>query len=112
MGYIVMRHPVRTESSSLGGEQWTARIPAAYREHCLGQAADAGVEIGSDPHCLAVLRRHEALMPLAREVHKPIFHMRPADGAMGALAKAVQDARRDYEKLARVIATRAGIPLP
>ncbi|XXY54501.1 hypothetical protein WME91_25555 [Sorangium sp. So ce269] len=40
-----------------------------------------------------------------------MFLLKPADGAIGSHAAAVQDCRRDFEALARRIAAAASIPL-
>ena len=50
------------------------------------------------------------LRPLAEEARKPMFALKPADGALGGHVSAVADCRRDYRRLARVIAQRAGLP--
>jgi hypothetical protein len=41
---------------------------------------------------------------MALEAHKPIFSLKPADGAMGAHQKAVQSVYQDFQKLAQKIA--------
>jgi hypothetical protein len=51
-------------------------------------------------------------MSLAQEAHKPMFHLKPADGAIGAHVQAVQGAYRDFRNLAREIAKRTNISLP
>ncbi len=51
-------------------------------------------------------------MPLAQEARKPMFSLKPADGAIGGHAQAVQDYYRDFRELAREIAGRVGIVLP
>jgi chromosome partitioning protein len=51
-------------------------------------------------------------MPLAQEARKPMFHLKPADGAIGAHVQAVQGAYQDFEELAREIAKRTGVALP
>lgn len=51
-------------------------------------------------------------MPLAREARKPMFFLKPADGALGGHAQAVQDCYRDFRALAQQIAERCGLVLP
>ena len=46
-------------------------------------------------------------MPMAQEARKPIFHLKPADGALGAHAKAARDARLDFEIVAKSIAAHS-----
>jgi chromosome partitioning protein len=50
-------------------------------------------------------------MPLAQEAHKPMFYLKPADGAIGAHIKAVQGAYSDFRALARDIALQTNVPL-
>ena len=62
-----------------------------------------------DPNCLATLKHYRSLMPLAQEARKPMFALKPADGAIGGHAAAVQGCRRDFREVARTVAERAGI---
>ena len=48
-------------------------------------------------------------MPHAQEVRKPMFALRPADGAIGGHANAVQDCCRGFRALAREIARRCDV---
>ena len=50
-------------------------------------------------------------MPLAQDALKPMFYLKPADGALGAHIYAVQSCFGDFEKLAKSIAERVGITL-
>lgn len=65
-----------------------------------------------DPHCLAALKHYRSLMPLAQEARKPIFRLKPADGAIGGHTQAVRECERDFRRLATEIASRTGIVLP
>jgi hypothetical protein len=49
-------------------------------------------------------------MPMAQEARKPMFHLKAADGALGAHAKAVEEAGRDFAGLAKSIAERSWNP--
>ena len=46
-------------------------------------------------------------MPMAMEARKPMFFLKPADGAIGAHVAAVGDCYRDFETLARRILLEA-----
>ena len=50
-------------------------------------------------------------MEMAREAHKPMFHLKPADGALGAHLKAAEDVRQEFEALAKAIVAKAGLPI-
>lgn len=51
-------------------------------------------------------------MPMAVEARKPMFHLKPADGAIGAHAAAVQMCYHDFKQLAIAIAQHTGVALP
>ena len=87
------------------------RIPAEYRTSVLNAEENFDGPVTSDSHNLAMLKHYRRLMPLAQEARKPIFHLTAADGAIGAHFTAAQEARRDFERLARKIVERAGVKL-
>jgi hypothetical protein len=49
-------------------------------------------------------------MPMAMEARKPIFLLKPADGAIGAHYNAVQECHKDFRKLAERLAERCHVP--
>ena len=93
-------------------QRWIARIPLTYRESVLGESKVMRLPAAADdPYCLAMLKHYRSLMPLAMEAHKPMFHLKPADGAIGAHVSAVRDCYDDFLALARKIAAAVGISL-
>lgn len=52
------------------------------------------------------LLRYQGLMPLAQDARRPMFNLRPGDGAIGAHAASVQRCRDDFEGLAARILTK------
>lgn len=111
-GYVVLQHAVRLDRPVKAYQRWMQRIPSLYREVVLEDPSFLGPPIDQDPQCLAALKHYRSLMPMAQEAHKPIFHLKPADGALGGHAAAVQDCYRDFEALARRIARACGVSLP
>ncbi|MCE7938321.1 chromosome partitioning protein [bacterium] len=112
-GYVVMQHAVRLDRPVRAYERWMERIPRVYREAVLGEPVSPdGPTVATDPHCLATLKHYRSLMPLAQEARKPMFALKPADGAIGGHAQAVQDTFRDFRALAVAIAGRCGLHLP
>ena len=99
-GYIVLQHSVRLDRPARAYGKWAARIPPTYRRWVLDQDAAAGVTLADDPNCLSLLKHYRSLMPIAQEARKPMFHLKPADGAIGAHYKAVQDVYQDFRQLA------------
>ena len=110
LGYVVMQHAARLDRPVKASAKWMARIPAIYREAVLGEPTPpAGITIGQDPHALATLKHYRSLMPLAQEARKPMFFLKPADGAIGGHAQAVRDCYSDFSALAYEVAKRAGV---
>ena len=48
---------------------------------------------------LAHLKDYRSLMPMAQEAHKPMFLLKPGDGAIGSHFLAVQACRDDFKDL-------------
>ena len=109
IGYVVMQHAVRLNRPVRAYERWMDRIPAAYRDFVLDEAPPHSPYIDDDPNCLATLKHFRSLMPLAQEARKPMFALRPADGAIGGHANAVRDCYHDFRALALEIARRCDV---
>jgi len=109
IGYIVLQHAVRMDRPVQAYEHWIARIPNEYRQYALGEPSNSAVSVVNDPYNLAFLKHYRSLMPLAQEALKPVFHLKPADGAIGAHMQAVHGAYFDFEKLAQKIAAQTHI---
>ena len=105
---IWIRRPISLQCS-WKKQDWVNHIPAEYLESVLGEDAIAAPAIERDPNCLALLKHYRSLMPMAMEARKPIFHLKPADGAIGAHAIAVQNCYRDFKALALEIAEKCSI---
>jgi len=109
IGYVVLRHSLRLDRPVKAFERWIARIPATYSVKVLERKADPSLTIDTDPNCIAKLKDYRSLMPLAQEDSKPIFLLKPADGALGAHTYAVAEAYKDFKKVAAKIAVAAGL---
>ena len=105
LGYVVMRYAIRLDRTVRAYERWLNRIPGEYRDSVLGQGAPS--DFGEDEHRLAQLKDYRSLMPLAQEASKPMFLLKPADGAIGGHQQAVHDCYMDFKNLARIILDRA-----
>ncbi len=113
IGLLVGDLELSTSEDELAA-QWRemTRIPAVYREAVLNEAAGVTVDVKNDPRCLASLKQYRSLMSLAEEARKPMFFLKPSDGALGGHAKAVQECYKDFRELAQTIADRCGAPIP
>lgn len=112
LGYVVQQHSVRLDRPVKSYEKWISRIPGDYRKYVLNEVGSAPVSVQDDPQKLALLRHYRSLMPMAQEARKPMFFLKPADGAIGAHLQSVHDAYRDFRALAEAIASRAYLDLP
>jgi chromosome partitioning protein len=108
-GYIVLQHAVRLDRPVQAYDRWIARIPNEYREQVLEGPGDATIKVENDQYCLSLLKHYHSLMPMAQEAHKPIFKLKPADGAIGAHMQGVQKAYKDFQELALSIAQKVNV---
>jgi chromosome partitioning protein len=103
LGYVLMQTGMRLSRPASAYQSWAARLPSEYSAsilHRTAPAADLPADPQTDPWCLGVMRHYQSLMPLAQDARKPMFHLRPADGATGAHLQAVQRCREDFDTLA------------
>jgi cellulose biosynthesis protein BcsQ len=111
-GYVVQQHSVRLDRPVHAYEKWISRIPRVYREAVLDEPPGEGVTIEKDPHNLALLKHYRSLIPMAQEARKPMFHLKPGDGAIGSHFQAARSAGEDFKALACKIASRVGVEIP
>jgi len=112
VGYIIMQHAVRAGRPAKAYERWTAKVPAEYRISVLGKNDSTRVPAWADDgYCLSLIKHYRSLMPMAMEAHKPMFFLKPADGAIGAHTAAVAACYEDFKQLANRIAENCGIAL-
>ncbi|HET6384973.1 MAG TPA: ParA family protein [Armatimonadota bacterium] len=110
-GYVLLRPTIRMDRPVQAYGRWMSHIPGAYLRAVL-DGEDAGPQrVADDPECLAQVKRYPSLMPMALEARKPMFFLKPADGAIGAHAGAVTQCYHDFRALAESIARRVGIEL-
>ncbi|BCX18778.1 MAG: phage-related regulatory protein [Geminicoccaceae bacterium] len=111
-GYVMMRHAIRLDRPVRAYDRWMAQAPGAYREAVLGEPEEKLPPIEHDPHCLARLKDYRSLMAMAQEARKPMFLLKPADGAIGGHQTAVAECYDDFLDLVRKIAKRCDLSLP
>lgn len=111
VGYVVMQHSIRDSRPVKAYQRWMARIPSVYREAVLTESSANSPSVADDPYNLALLRHYRSLMPMAMDARKPMFFLKSADGAIGSHQEAVSDCYRDFQRLARKIADRAGVAM-
>jgi len=112
VGYVVLQHSVRVDRVVGAYDRWLRRVPAAYRQSVLDELPGGAPPVAEDPQCLGLLKHYLSLIPLGQEARKPVFFLRSADGALGGLQRAVREAYRQFEALARRLLDAIDRPAP
>lgn len=99
LGYVVLAHGVRLNRPVKAYQRWMDTIPQQFHHLVLGEP-DSAPLLEDDPYCLAKLKHYHSLMPMAQEARKPVFALKPADGAFGGHAQAALQAYGDFRALA------------
>lgn len=107
LGYVVMQHGIKESRPVQSYLKWANRIPAVFNEYVLGNSNSVDKKVENDENCLALLKHYHSLIPMAMEVRKPIFLLKPADGAIGAHYQAVLRAYADFKLLTEKIIEKA-----
>jgi len=108
VGYVLMQHAERLGRPTKAYAKWQARLPNAYRESVLGEAAEESIPT-PDSRQIQRIKHYRSLMPMAMESRKPMFALRASDGAIGAHQANVQQCHDDFKSLVLEIAERVGI---
>ncbi|HMQ61408.1 MAG TPA: AAA family ATPase [Flavilitoribacter sp.] len=101
-GYIVMQYSAKEKRPVKAYLRFANRIPKVYSEFVL--RTHSGAErVDDDPNCLGLLKHYYSLAPMSMEAGKPIFLLKPGDGAIGAHVQAVKKAYQDFLVLTKKI---------
>lgn len=109
IGYVILQFGIRDSRPVKAYERWLHQIPNTYHHSVLNESNRANT-IATDESCLGMIKHYRSLVPLAMEARKPIFHLKAADGAIGAHYEAVQNCAEAFAELAGKISTRIGLP--
>lgn len=107
IGYVVTRHSVLAGGAVKAFQSSIDRMPEVYRRS-FGKPEVEDLAIDSDEFCLGQLKDYRSLMPMAQEAKKPMFLLKPADGAIGGHQGAVRQAYADFKYLAEKIVEAIG----
>jgi len=111
LGYVLLGHGVRLGKPVQAYERWMARIPRVYREAVL-DVVEPAPSVGTDPYCLGQIKHYRSLVPMAYEARKPVFALKPADGAFGGHQAAVTAATADFAALTERILGEVKLRFP
>jgi len=99
-GYLVMQYSAKEKRPVKSYLKWANRIPQVYREYVLKATSDSvDLRVENDPYCIGLLKHYHSLAPMAMEARKPIFLLKPGDGAIGSHMYAVSNSYEDFEKI-------------
>ena len=79
--------------------RWANRIPRIFKEYVLNDNIPTNYTVENDPNCIGLLKHYRSLAPMSMEAHKPIFLLKPADGAIGAHLYAVKKSYEEFQLL-------------
>ena len=101
-GYIILQYNAKKKRPVKAYLKWANRIPKVYSEYVLlDNSGYSAVE--EDGNCLGLLKHYHSLAPMSMEANKPIFLLKPGDGAIGAHVQAVRKAYVDFKSLTEKI---------
>jgi chromosome partitioning protein len=72
----------------------------------LNNSESCNISIADDSYCLGWLKYYASLIDIAKDAQKPMFHLKPADGALGTFMQAAKSIYKDFENLANAISRR------
>ncbi len=95
LGYVFIRHTIRESIPPGPFTDWGKRVPYYFQSDFMGLEAPS-----EEPHfLLSTIRHYHGLHIMSVESRKPIFLLKPADGAIGSHVNAVQLAYKEYKTL-------------
>ncbi len=104
IGYVISRYSVFARGPVKTYKKWLDRAPDVYANSVLNNKSSS--DIDNDANLLATLKDYRSLMPLAQEARKPMFSLRPSDGAIGGHQAAVRECYDDFYQLSKEIMSR------
>lgn len=99
IGYIVMQYTAKESRPVKSYLKWANRIPQVFQYYVLGIDETHINTVEADENCIALLKHYRSLAPMSMEAHKPIFLLKPADGAIGAHVYAAQASYYEFQNL-------------
>lgn len=103
-GYIIMQYSSKDSRPVKSYLKWANRIPSYFSEYVLrNNSFSNSISIENDSNCIAFLKHYHSLAPMSMEANKPMFLIKPADGAIGSHVYAVQKCYEDFETLTKKI---------
>lgn len=109
IGYLIQQHGVRLNRPVKAYDRWANQMPVEYARHVMDENTARAATPAADEHCIATIKHYRSLVPLGQDARKPIFLLRPADGAIGSHAVAASQAYADFKALATALLRRSDL---
>jgi cellulose biosynthesis protein BcsQ len=106
-GYIIVQHPERRNRPFKAYQKWVGKIPPTYRKYVLNINEDSSISSREHLNEIGIIKNYQSLMPLAQEAGKPIFLLKPAEGAIGAHAQSVSKCYAEFKKISESVVNHA-----
>lgn len=107
LGYVIMQHGIKETRPVKSYLKWANRIPRVFVEAVLKKQLNNEITVDEDENCLSLLKHYHSLIPMAMETRKPIFLLKPSDGAIGAHLSAVRSSYSDFKLLTEKIIAKS-----
>ena len=102
-----MQHVKRRNRPVKAFQKWVEKIPQTYRKYVLNIDEDSSIPGREDINEIGLVKNYQSLMPFAQEARKPIFLLKPAEGAIGAHAQSVSKSYTEFEKITESVLNHA-----
>lgn len=103
-GYVVMQYTAKDRRPVKAYLNFANQIPHYYRKYVTGEIEGESLKnVEADANCLGLLKHYHSLAPMAMEANKPMFLLKPSDGAIGAHVQAVRKSYADFKLVAKQI---------
>jgi chromosome partitioning protein len=106
-GYIIMQHAERRNRTVKVYQEWVEKIPQTYRKYVLNINEDSNISSQADLNEIGLIKNYQSLMLFAQEAGKPIFLLKPAEGAIGAHAQSVSKCYAEFKKITESVLKHA-----
>ena len=97
-GYIIVQHAERRSRTVSTYQKWIEKIPHTYRKYVLNINENT-TSNQANINEIGIIKNYQSLIPLAQEANKPIFFLKPAEGAIGAHGQSVLKCYIEFKKI-------------
>lgn len=111
LGYVVQVLRSVVGGMMASSQRSINELPGEFRRWITKSPETEPRSLSDDDRCLGMISTFHSHFQIAMEAHKPVFHLTPANGAVGSMMQVVLRVRAEFELVARRILARLDIPL-